>query len=85
MPYRKATLHKRDVLKGHLIASVIRLQEQSDRVRTECVKLEETSGYEAEEAYRCHESADHLQRKADRYVRRYMMLKKVENKENTEN
>jgi hypothetical protein len=79
MPYKEATPHRRDLLKGHLIASVIRLQEQSDQVRNQCVKLEEIPGHE-DEAYQCHGTADHLQRKVDRYVRRYELLKKLENR-----
>jgi hypothetical protein len=73
MPYREATPQKRDVLKGHLIASVIKLQEQSDLARTNCLKLEESSVPEAE-LHRCYRMADSLQKKADRYVRKYEML-----------
>lgn len=80
MPYDEANPRRRDLLKGHLIACIIRVQEQCDSVRTECVRLEEASGHE-DQAFRCHRTAYRLQRKADRYVKMYETLKKQEDNE----
>lgn len=64
-----------ELVKSHLIVSIIRTQEEADRVLKECEKLESLKSH-IMEAIHCRKTAEYLQRKANCYVKKYLVQKK---------
>jgi hypothetical protein len=73
MPHKEEDLEKRDILMGHLVVSIIRVQEEADRTLMECKKFEDTSG---REGGICRRKAKNLERKAACYLEKYESLRK---------
>lgn len=64
-----------ELRKSHIVISIIRAQEEADRVLRQCERLEAQEGCIAEASH-CREVANYHQRKANCYMKKYELLKR---------